>query len=132
MFRQLVVAISLAGASACASASAPAHATEFLVAIEDVPLAPGLAERPEPVIFESDQGRVVRTSAEGQVDGAIIGAFYAASLPQLGWKAISGDSGLYARENETLRIQIREPASRRPVTVSFELIVKLASTRLPE
>ena len=82
--------------------------------------------------FESDQGRVVRTSAEGQVDGAIIGAFYAASLPQLGWKAISGDSGLYARENETLRIQIREPASRRPVTVSFELIVKLASTRLPE
>ena len=30
-----------------------------LRAIDDVPLVAGLTEKPEPVVFESDQGRVV-------------------------------------------------------------------------
>ena len=114
-------------------ATAPAHATEFLKAIEDVPLVAGLAELPEPMVFESDQGRVVRTSAEGQVAATEISSFYIASLPALGWKRTEDPGRLsFVRENEELNIAIREPASARPVTVSFELIVKLASTRLPE
>lgn len=113
--------------------AAPAHATDFLRAIEDVPLAGGLSEQAEPVIFESDQGRVIRTQAEGQVDGARISSFYVAALPGLGWKRTDSASELaFERENEVLRIEIREPASQKPVTVRFELIVKLASTRLPE
>jgi hypothetical protein len=119
--------------AAAACASAPAHATEFLSAIEDVPLPKGLAEAPEPMIFESDQGRVVRTSAEGHVRTGDVAAFYAASLPQLGWMRMEDAQALaFARENETLRITMREPASNTPVTVSFELIVKLASSRLPD
>lgn len=116
-----------------ACASAPAHASGFLAAIEDVPLMAGLVEQPEAVIFESDNGRVVRTAAEGQADGARVSAFYEASLPQLGWTRVADADGLaYERENETLRIAIREPANNQPVRVSFELIVKLASSRLPE
>ena len=112
---------------------APAHATDFLKAIEDVPLAKGLTEMPEPVVFESDQGRVVRTSAEGNVDGAQVSSFYTASLPALGWKPVASPSGLaFERENERLTIGVREPASVKQVQVRFELIVKLASTRLPE
>lgn len=115
------------------SAAAPAHAADFLAAIDDVPLAKGLTELPDPVVFESDQGRVVRTSAEGQVGATEISAFYIASLPALGWKRVEGDASLaFERENERLSIMTREPANSRPVTVSFELIVKLASTRLPE
>ena len=114
-------------------AAAPAHATDFLKAIEDVPLVKGLTETPEPIVFESDQGRVVRTSAEGNVDGAQISSFYTASLPALGWKPVASASGLaFERENERLTIGVREPASARPAQVRFELIVKLASTRLPE
>ena len=114
-------------------AAAPAHAADFLTAIDDVPLAKGLAELPDPVVFESDQGRVVRTSAEGQVGVTEISAFYIASLPSLGWKRVESDASLaFERENERLSITMREPANNRPVTVSFELIVKLASTRLPE
>ncbi len=130
MFRNLAALVVMAAAAACASM--PAHATGFLVAIEDVPLVAGFTEKPEPVIFESDQGRVVRTSAEGQMGGSQISDFYVATLPQLGWTRTTGDGLDFARENETLRISIREPASSRPVTVSFELIVKLASSRLPE
>ncbi len=83
-------------------AAAPARATDFLKAIEDVPLIAGLAELADPVVFESDQGRVVRTSAEGQIDGAQISSFYTASLPALGWKPVSSAEGLAAfeRENE--------------------------------
>lgn len=114
-------------------AAAPAHATEFLKAIEDVPLVAGLTESAEPVIFESDQGRVIRTQAEGHVSATRISEFYAASLPGLGWKRTDdADALAFARENEVLRIAVREPASNKPVRVQFELIVKLASTRLPE
>jgi hypothetical protein len=114
-------------------AAAPAHATDFLKAIDDVPLVKGLTEMPEPIVFESDQGRVVRTSAEGNVDGAQVSSFYTASLPALGWRPIASDAGLvFERENERLTIGVREPSSNQPAQVRFELIVKLASTRLPE
>jgi hypothetical protein len=118
---------------AVAFAAPAAHATEFLKAIEDVPLAAGLIEAAEPVVFESDQGRVIRAQSEGFVDAGAIRSFYIAALPGLGWTQVEA-AGAFAfeRENEVLRITVREPASRAPATVSFELIVKLASTRLPE
>lgn len=130
MLRSFSSAIVVA---AVVMAAAPAHATEFLKAIEDVPLVAGLTESAEPVIFESDQGRVIRTQAEGQVGATQISEFYVASLPGLGWKRTDdADALAFARENEVLRITVREPASNKPVRVQFELIVKLASTRLPE
>jgi hypothetical protein len=116
-----------------ALAATPAHAADFLKAIEDVPLIAGMTEQAEPVVFESDQGRVVKTVAEGQIDGARISSFYVATLPSLGWKQVAdADSLSFERENERLNITVSEPASTRPVTIQFELIVKLASTRLPE
>ncbi len=131
MFRQIAGSIAIAVAALVSAA--PAFATEFLTAIEDVPLAAGLTEQADPVIFESEQGRVVRTAAEGNVRTSDILAFYIASLPQLGWKQIEADNTLsFERENERLNISMREPANAAPVTVRFELIVKLASTRLPE
>lgn len=131
VFRQLAGSIVFAlAAMVCA---APAFATEFLIAIEDVPLVDGMVEQPEPLVFESDQGRVVRTSAQGQVRTSAIADFYIASLPQLGWRQVEAANTLsFERENERLNISMREPASAAPITVSFELIVKLASTRLPE
>lgn len=133
MVRFTHLAASLALTAAALVCAAPAFATEFLTAIEDVPLVDGLVEEAEPLVFESDQGRVVRTSAQGQVDPGAIEQFYIASLPQLGWKRIDDDGALsFKRENEQLNILMHEPADASPVTVSFELIVKLASTRLPE
>ena len=124
----------LAGlAVAAAMAAAPAHAVEFLKAIDDVPLVAGLTEQPEPTVFESDQGRVVRTVAEGQVSGGEITSFYFTTLPALGWKRIDADNMLsFERGNERLNIEVREYRSSRPIEVKFELIVKLASTKLPE
>jgi hypothetical protein len=126
LFQQIAVAAVVTFAAAT-----PAHAADFLKAIEDVPLPAGMAEQGEPLVFESEQGRVVRTSAEGQVGAAEISSFYAQSLPALGWKP-SADGASYERENERLTIAIREPASVRPVRITFELVVKVASTKLAE
>ena len=115
-----------------ACAAMPAHATEFLRAIDDVPLVSGLTETADPVVFESDQGRVVRTSAEGHVGGAEISSFYGQTLPALGWKPVGGETGVFERESERLTLRVREPAKNAPVRVEFELVVKLASSRLPE
>jgi hypothetical protein len=116
-----------------ACASTPAHATEFLRAIDDVPLPFGLVEAADPVVFESDLGRVVRTSAEGNLGSGEISSFYAQTLPALGWKAVAGaDGDAFERENERLTLRVREPANRAPIRVEFELVVKLASSRLPD
>ncbi|MEQ1784466.1 MAG: hypothetical protein ABMA14_24200 [Hyphomonadaceae bacterium] len=130
MLRRIVSASLSIAVVACAAM--PAHATEFLRAIDDVPLVSGLTEVADPVVFESDQGRVVRTSAEGHVGGAEISSFYRQTLPALGWKPVAGEAGVYERESERLTLRVREPAKSSPVRVEFELVVKLASSRLPE
>jgi hypothetical protein len=123
-------------AVAAALAAAPAHADDFLKAIEDVPLVAGLVEAGEPVVFESDKGRVVRTNASGNADYGAVRDFYLTSLPALGWQREGDGAGgrlLFAREHERLTISI-EPAAgvNSPLNVIFELIVKLASTKLAE
>ena len=72
-------------------------------------------------------------SAEGEVGASAISSFYIATLPALGWKQTSGQSVLtFERDNERLTITLREPRSGDPMRVQFELVVKLASSRLPE
>ncbi len=121
---------------AAAIAATPAHAGEFLKAIDDVPLPAGLTETAEPLVFESDQGRVVRTNASGNADYSTVRDFYLASLPSLGWEREGDGAGgvlVFAREHERLTLSI-EPAAGvdSPLNVIFELVVKLASTKLPE
>jgi hypothetical protein len=117
-------------------AAAPAHAADFLKAIDDVPLPAGLVETTEPLVFESDQGRVVKTNASGHADYATVRDFYLSSLPALGWKREGDGRGgilVFAREHERLALSI-EPAAgvNSPLNVIFELVVRLASTKLPE
>ena len=128
LFRHFALIAAMALAVA-----APAHAADFLKAMEDVPLPKGMIEQGEPMVFESEQGRVVKASAQGNVGATEISSFYTASLPALGWKPVETPNGMtFEREKERLTISVREPASARPVTITFELVVKLASTRLAE
>ena len=91
----------------------------FLTAIEDVPLAPGLAEQATGgMVFDSPMGRIVEAVANGTVPADEISHFYTQTLPQLGWN----DAGkmTFKRDNETLRISV-EPAQKGVVTVRFNL-----------
>lgn len=131
--RYAVLSLALLGGAFSVS---PASAAEFLKAIEDVPLPAGLSESAEPVVFESDQGRVVKTSASGNADYGAVRDFYLASLPALGWTREGNGAGgrlVFAREHERLSLSIEPSAGvNSPIRVMFELVVGLASTKLPE
>lgn len=73
----------------------------FLSVIDDVPLMPGLTERADAaVVFDKPEGRIVETEATGRLVRAEVLKFYAASLPQLGWRARS--EGRFLRDKEEL------------------------------
>jgi hypothetical protein len=106
----IVVALGLAfGASAVRAQGAAA----FLSAYEDLPLAPGLTELAGAGLsFDTPQGRIVEASARSAAKAADILAFYAETLPQLGW-AKAGDAR-YRRDAEMLTIEAR-PEGRQTV-----------------
>jgi hypothetical protein len=120
---------------AASLAAQPAFAAGFLRAIDDVPLADGLSETAEPVVFNSPTGRVVRTTAEGQVTREAVRTFYLAALPPLGWRLEGEGAGAlmtFTREREKLVITAPPADDGAPLRVGFELVVRAAPTALPE
>lgn len=108
MIRALVLSFCLLCGAAVA---APAAETRFLSGLNDVPLMDGLVElRERQTLFDAPGGRIVDLYAEGAVPAARIIAFYAQSLPQLGWSvAPAGGKGplRLTRDGESLVISAR-------------------------
>ena len=101
--------------SPLASAAPP---PTFLSNLEDVPLMPGLAERRDLAIsFDKPEGRIVEAVAEGRMSQGEVAKFYAATLPQLGWKGIGANR--FAREGEELLLNFTAAPNR--LTVRFAL-----------
>ena len=94
----------------------------FFLAIDDLPLMPGLTEVPGAgVVFDKPQGRIVEAYAEGAVAGDVVAAFYENTLPQLGWTEISSSASNthWRREGEVLQVEVL--VDHRLVTVRFYL-----------
>jgi hypothetical protein len=90
----------------CATA---AHAeARFFSGIDDLPLAPGLSEG-QSFQFDESGGRITGATASGRTTPAAVRAFYAETLPSLGWSSSpNGESRemvfLRGRERLTLTI----------------------------
>ncbi len=97
----------------------PAAADTYLSAVDDLPLMAGLKEAlGQGVVFDAPQGRIVQAYASGPLSPAEVRKFYAATLPQLGWRA---DGPLrFNREGERLTLEITETGGA-SVTVLFIL-----------
>lgn len=88
------------------TAAPPALAQGFVSASDDLPLAPGLVELAgRGHSFDSPAGRLIEAYASGNVKAAEVLAFYAATLPQLGW--IRESDTRYRRESERLEFEPR-------------------------
>jgi hypothetical protein len=86
-----------------ALAITPALAGDFVAGTEDVPLMPGLAPiRGSSLVFDTPEGRIIEAQAAGQVSRGAVHDFYAATLPQLGWRAAGANA--WRREGEVLRL----------------------------
>jgi hypothetical protein len=99
-------------------AASPLRVEQFVAGTEDLPLMPGL--RPVPnsdVVFDKPEGRIVEARAEGATTRAKVEAFYAASLPPLGWKPAGRD--VWQRDTERLRLDFTASGSR--LAVGFTL-----------
>lgn len=99
-------------------AATAVRAEEFVAGTEDVPLMPGLRFiTGSELVFDKPEGRIVEAKAQGALTRAKVQAFYAASLPQLGWKKIGADQ--WQREAERLKLDFRGPDGR--LTVGFTI-----------
>ena len=81
----------------------------FISVIDDLPLMAGLVEvKGSALVFSTPQGRIVEVSAKGTSGNAArpkkVVAFYARTLPQLGWKAAGASN--WVREGERLRLAV--------------------------
>lgn len=85
--------------------------------MEDLPLMPQLQSAEQSnLAFDSPQGRIIVSYAQGAVAPTDVLSFYARTLPQLGWVRVTDAS--YRREGEQLSI---ETGDTRPLTVRFTL-----------
>ena len=89
-----------------------AGAGEFFDGFPDLPLMPGLNERPEAaVVFDHATGRVATAVASGPVEPAAIRQFYRRTLPPLGWVPECAAPGCtppdrYRRDGAALELEL--------------------------
>ena len=96
-------AVPILAAVLVLAAAAVGGQQAFFTALSDLPLMAGLAEDPGDVlVFDNPGGRIVQVSATGDLEAGDVRAFYAATLPQLGWEAVESDR--FAREGEELTV----------------------------
>ena len=113
-----VAALAMGFASAGLPDARSAEDAGFVTGTEDIPLMTELREDPGgDVVFDTPGGRIVEVFASGSTTRSAVEAFYAATLPQLGWRRI--DAVSFRREDELLRLEITEGTAG--VTVRFSL-----------
>ncbi len=97
----------------------------FVPGFDALPLMPGLEPVPETALrFDKPEGRIIQALARGDLTSGIVRAFYARTLPQLGWRRTG--PGRFVRDTERLVLEffeVRPVAGAEPgvVTVRFTL-----------
>ncbi len=82
----------------------------FVAGLGELPLMPGLVEQTDQrLIYEKPDGRIITAIARGGLSVKDISAFYAETLPELGWRRTAVWE--YRREKEILRLTITTFAS---------------------
>lgn len=96
----------------------PASAQDFVPGFEDIPIMSGLeVVSGSGHVFDSPAGRLVESLTRGNTTRSKVEAFYAETLPALGWQRIS--PGKFSRENEFLTITTS--GTDGDLTVTFRL-----------
>lgn len=108
--------ISFAIAISLASAVGAQGGSGFLEDVDDLPLPEGFVEDSGTrMVFDKPEGRIVDTAASGTGDANRVLAFYARTLPALGWQARNGNS--WRRGDENMELTVAQNGSQ--VVVRF-------------
>ncbi len=83
----------------------PSDVASFVAGFEALPLMPGLHNvAGSSIVFDTPTGRILESAVAGIATPGEIKAFYARSLPQLGWEQFLETE--YRREDEALTLEI--------------------------
>jgi hypothetical protein len=120
------LSLSAAAAVAVLVGAVQAQQTQFLTAIDDVPLPAALQERGESLAeFDGPEGRIVSVQAAGVIEPGALTGFYDQSLPALGW---TRDGAVFVRGRARLAITFKRDGAG--LLVTFRLVERPASLRL--
>jgi hypothetical protein len=90
----------------------------YVAEVDDLPLMPGLRQLlGAGLVFDKPSGRIVEVYAQGEVRPEAVRAFYARSLPPLGWQ-VAGEAA-FRRDGEILLLEF--VTRERPLLVRFSL-----------
>lgn len=120
------LAVPLFGASSGQALAQVQEGADYLSALPDFPLMPGLSEQEETsVIFDKPGGRIVEAVFGGEALPAAVRDYYLAALPALGWQIESrAEKGLvFTREEERLVLTIAREGNKTLVRLALEPIV---------
>lgn len=115
MYRLIVVlllgCITLAVPALASDNETAAKTGAFFEALYDVPVMPGLEElKDQAVLFDKPDGRIASvTAASATLKEQDISAFYAQTLPQLGWKKSSENQYVRGKERLTMDVSRKPP-----------------------
>ncbi len=104
------------------AAPAVADDPQYLAAVTDLPLPPGLVEDVDAgVNFDKPEGRIVEAIARGSLTKLEVASFYRAALPGLGWKPLSDDrpGTRWQRGGEILSVDVVDDGN--PLVVRFSI-----------
>ncbi len=115
-------AVAIFGLTALISTSVLADDPDYLSAVADLPLPPGMVEDlGAGISFDKPEGRIVEALARGAVTKADVTIFYRASLPELGWRKLTDDASgsSWQRGDERLDVDIVDNGN--PLIVRFSI-----------
>ena len=114
--------LAVLGFAVLIAAKAQADDPQYLVAVTDLPLPPGLVEDVDAgVNFDKPEGRIVEAIARGSLSKLEVGSFYRAALPGLGWKPLTDEEPgtRWRRGGEILSVDIVDEGN--PLVVRFSI-----------
>ena len=91
----------------------------FVEGIDDLPIFGNMKNTKESlVVFDTNEGRLVKTEIYGEAELEQARRFYDSILPNLGWKAEETDS--FIREKEVLTINYKE--NKKNLLIIFKIL----------
>ena len=114
------LALALLSAGPAPGQETTAAVAGFVPGVADLPLMAGLEADPEAtMVFDKPDGRIVEAAASGAVSREAVLAFYATTLPQLGW--LRQGPTRYTRDGEVLRLTVEPQRGDTPLRLIFAI-----------
>jgi len=107
--RPTIISLAMLAALMVAGLSLAAEQSRFSSVVDDLPLMDSMVEADDAMTFTTPAGRIANVDTTVSASRKEVLAFYAATLPQLGWTK-TGEA-TFVREGEMLNVTFEQDGS---------------------